>query len=232
MVLKFKDGPTKLDMAYEDFLILINGMPSSGKTQLTESIILSFLGVETDYFQFEDLPENAKILRVDTEMPMKLLKKSEERLIKLCGRDINNEYILMQTSHIMPNISRIDHIKKLVDSDDMIKVLIIDNLTGTVSSIMRDDEAALVTAFLDRLAKEKKIMVICLCHSAGDGTPIGHIGKTMNRQASFTVSLTLDKTDSTTYATINKPRADKIPDFSFTLDNNKQVSRGVYMPFP
>jgi len=232
MTLKFKDGPTKLDMAYEDFLILINGMPSSGKTQLTESIILAFLGVETDYFEFEDLPKKAKVLRVDTEMPMKLLQKSEDRIVKLVGKKIDDRYMLMQTSHIMPNISRIEHVKKVVDADPNIKVLIIDNLTGTVSSIMRDDEAALVTAYLDRLAKERKILIICLCHSAGDGTPIGHIGKTMNRQASFTLSLVLDKTDSTTYATINKPRADKIPDFSFTLDENKQVTGGVYMPFP
>lgn len=232
MVLKFKDGPQRAEIAYEDFIMLISGKPASGKTQLAESIILAFLGVNTDYFEFEDLPKNAKILRVDTEMPTKLLEASKKRLKDIAGKVVDSKYIDMKTSHIVPNLSRIEHIRDLMDSDKDIKVLIIDNLTGVVSSVMKDDEAAYITAYLDKLAKERGILVICLCHAASDGSPLGFIGKTMDRQSSMSLGLEIDLNDSTTYVTVFKSRADKINNFSFTLSPNKQVVGGVYMPFP
>lgn len=232
MEIKFKDGNNEITILKNTYVGLIVGKEGSGKTQLTESIVVAFLGGNSDYFKVDNIPLGTKCLRIDTEQPQDLIDNSNERLKKLVG-SLENYEVLALTDIKTPK-QRWDKIKEKLEEDSKIGIIILDNLSGLCTSVNNDQEAVAIATFLTNIATDRNTIPIVLSHAAADGTPLGHVGKSVARTAtSFSTFLTYDSKDGITYCSIGKTRLDKIPPFTFTINQEtKQVVKGVYTPFP
>jgi len=232
MEIKFKDGNNEITILKPEYVGLITGKEGSGKTQLVESIVTAFLGGQSDYFTVSNIKPGTKCLRIDTEQPQDLIDKSNNRLRKLTNSKLEN-YEALALTDVGTARQRWEIIKEKVNNDNSIGLIIIDNLSGVCTSVNNDQEAVAITSFLSKIAKDNGVIVISISHAAADGTPLGHVGKAQARGCSFHLMLTYDSKDGITYCNPGKTRLDKIPPFTFTINQEtKQVVKGVYTPFP
>lgn len=232
MEINFRDGNNEITILKPEYVGLITGKEGSGKTQLAESIVTAFLGGQSDCFTVTNIKPGTKCLRIDTEQPQDLIDKSNNRLRKLTNSNLEN-YEALALTDVGTARQKWEIIKERVSNDSSIGLIILDNLSGVCTSVNNDQEAVAITTFLAKIAKDNGVIIIVISHAAADGTPLGHVGKAQARGCSFHVLLSYDSKDGITYCSIGKTRLDKIPSFTFTIDQEtKQVLKGIYMPFP
>lgn len=233
MVLYFKDGKELVTVGREGYSLLFSAAPGSGKTQLGECLIQSFLCGETSLFKFED-SENYAVLRVDTEQPEDIIQKSTNRILSFCD-DLKDDkrYISLPLVSAKNARHRWEQITEKIKDNPSIKLVILDNLSGLCNQINSDLEAMEINNFINRYTETNGVMFVTFSHVTNqDSTPLGFVGKSLDRSCSFSAIMRLDRRNMVTFVNVTKSRAGNVPNFTFVVDKNGNTQSDIYLPFP
>lgn len=231
MIIYYKDGAQLVPIAKETYSMLFSAAPGVGKTQIAECLMQAFLCGESALFKTEGCEEYS-VLRVDTEQPADILENSNNRILNYC-KDVDPErYVVLPLVTAKNAAHRWEIIKKKVDENPKIKLIILDNLSGLCNAINSDIEASSISNFINSTAESKGAIIVSLGHVANDGTPLGHVGKGVNRHTTFSANMHLDRRHMITFVNILKSRLSKAPNFTFLVDQDGNTKADIYMPFP
>jgi AAA domain len=232
MILYYKDGNVLIPMGKAGYSLLISAAPGTGKTQLGECFIQAFLCGETSLFKVEGA-EDFAVLRVDTEQPEDIIENSNQRILNYCEGVDASRYISLPLVSSRGPRQRWETIKEKIKDNPKIKLVILDNLSGLCTSVNNELEAMEMNNFINSYTEELGIMFISFGHVAGgDGSPLGFVGKTIDRGGSFSARMILNRRNMVTFVNVTKSRAGKVPDFTFVVDRDGNTQADIYMPFP
>jgi len=218
-------GGDEYNVANNQHIGVISGKRGSGKTTLIVDLINACLTGEVQgVFKFNC--DNKKVVHIDTEQPDDLLYKFKERVSK------EGEYICHSLSHLFSAREKWEEVVEIINREKEACVFIIDVLSDLADDPNDFKQASRISQSFQGLAKNKDALIIIVAHNNAEDTILGAVGKYVENKSAFSFNISMDNTTGVSRVKNVKYRLEDLPDFSFTVTEDKKVELGVYIPFP
>jgi predicted ATP-dependent serine protease len=224
-MLNFVYGSEEYECLNKGHLLLFSGKRGSGKTTLMKDLINSCItGELKGVWKFNC--DWRKVVHIDTEQPPDLLEKFKK---DICTEGTYEVYAL---GDLLTPDNKLSRVIEIINGSEGGCMYIIDTLSDLAADPNDFNMASRISQNLSGLANRKDCIITVVAHNNAQDTVLGAVGKYIENKASSSFNISLDDNTGVSRVRNVKTRFDSIPDFSFTVDNNKNIELGVYIPFP
>lgn len=231
VLLQFVYGKNTYRICNYKTICIISGLRRSGKSTFVRSIIGASISSEiVDGF---DIKAQNGVELIDTEMAQDLAQELESQTLQMSGvdRDVfDKRYNYTNLVHLNTPKLKFEEVKNIIAKTDK-DIIIVDNLSGLASDQNSQTEASKIKNELNALIFEHNKLLIVVAHNAMSGSVYGVVGKGLLDIASAAFSFRRSDMGYTLVEQV-KERYDLMPTFDFSLDDDKNVIFGPYLPFP
>lgn len=232
-ILSFNYGPNKYYTGFRGSILVIKGLPGSGKTSIVKFIAAaSISGKEIGGFI---CPQKFKIDIIDAEQAEYLIEYSKQDIENTLSIDrsiLDESLNYFSISHIADPVEKYEEVKSLITSNNG-DIVIIDNLSSISGDLNNSFNASNMASELNTLAKNKGKLLVLLSHVNEAGKSFGALGTQIENYADVQLYLQRDYDEGYTIVTNTKNRLNRsgeIPTFDFTIIDNSEIILGPYIP--
>ena len=195
---------------------LIKGKQKSKKTTLMAMFIAGYFGAFSNKIKGYNI-EGSACVWFDTEQDRFDVRRHMDTIERLCYRQPNiNVHALRSLSHDR----RLALIEGVLESDNKIRLVIIDGIRDLVTSINDEEQATHITSLLMKWTEIYNLHIITVLHqNKSDLNARGHVGTELENKAETVISVAKDNANPTVSVVSSEySRGREFNGFAFSVD--------------
>ena len=189
------------------------------------------------HFKYDKYPENNKVIVIDTELPLSLVDRFNERVYSYCAK--HSKITRKQFNDVYVHKNLVDHVTyedkrqalfNIMEEIPQYSFMLVDNLSGLCDPLDKEGADELFQNINAKI-KGNGGIVFAINHLNNHGTSRGWAGKKFEEQGSVTMKLDRNTTHGVTIVSSDKCRLGNMPTFDFSIKDDTVIP-GPTMPFP